>query len=270
MVPILEAAMFDELSTQVLSMNALVPNLFSPKSLTTHLLFSEVLSSNLFSAEFWTSEDVSIVIIVFLLPLTAGLLVSQRNPYYGLVLRGIVGAIASLVYALFGAADVALTEALVGTMLSITLYAIAVRSSMVVRIGVVADETEVILKPAQQDSLLQPLRQLLQRHYLRLEWQTYDDRSGAIAALNAQDIHATCFANTGSGTSSTSSDFPESVPTYHLHTHVQRLYTFMHSELSTDWVTLSYGKSYSDHLSGKSPRTEEFAAQSLHPTENET
>ena len=54
--------------------------------------------------------------IAVLLPLTAGMLVAQRNPYHALVIRGIVGAVAALVYALFGAADVALTEALVGTM----------------------------------------------------------------------------------------------------------------------------------------------------------
>ena len=77
-----------------------------------------------------TSDDVAIVIIVVLLPLTASLLVSQQNPYYALVIRGILGAIAALSYALLGAADVALTEALVGTMLSVTLYAIAIRSSM--------------------------------------------------------------------------------------------------------------------------------------------
>lgn len=77
-----------------------------------------------------TSDEVTIVIIVVLLPLTASVLIAQRNPYYALVIRGILGAIASLIYALLGAADVALTEALVGTMLSVTLYAIAIRSSM--------------------------------------------------------------------------------------------------------------------------------------------
>lgn len=77
-----------------------------------------------------SSKEIAIVIIVLLLPLVAGLLVFQKNPYYALVIRGILGAIASLIYALLGAADVALTEALVGTMLSVTLYAIAIRSSM--------------------------------------------------------------------------------------------------------------------------------------------
>lgn len=75
------------------------------------------------------SNDVVIIAIVALLPLTALLLVLQTNPYRALIMRGVLGAIAALTYALFGAADVALTEALVGTLLSMTLYAIAIRSS---------------------------------------------------------------------------------------------------------------------------------------------
>jgi len=70
------------------------------------------------------------VAIVALLPLTALLLVLQSNPYRALIVRGVLGAIAALTYALFGAADVALTEALVGTLLSMTLYAIAIRSTL--------------------------------------------------------------------------------------------------------------------------------------------
>lgn len=72
--------------------------------------------------------------ITALLPLTAVLLVSQSNPYQTLVLRGILGSVATLVYALLGAPDVAITEALVGTLLSTTLYAVALRSSMALRL----------------------------------------------------------------------------------------------------------------------------------------
>lgn len=82
------------------------------------------------------ASDLSLLLpITALLPLTAILLVAQSNPYQTLVLRGILGALAALVYALLGAADVALTEALVGTLLSTTLYAVALRSSMVLRLG---------------------------------------------------------------------------------------------------------------------------------------
>ncbi len=86
--------------------------------------------------------DSYIYVVVALLPLAACMLVFQVDPYHALVIRGILGAVAALVYAVLGAADVALTEALVGTMLAITLYAIAVRSSMSMRLGVVTDPGE--------------------------------------------------------------------------------------------------------------------------------
>ncbi|MEB3184535.1 MAG: hydrogenase subunit MbhD domain-containing protein [Cyanobacteriota bacterium] len=72
--------------------------------------------------------------ITALFPLTAILLVTQGNPYQTLVLRGILGSVATLLYALLGAPDVALTEALVGTLLSTTLYAVALRSAMALRL----------------------------------------------------------------------------------------------------------------------------------------
>ena len=120
------------------------------------------------------TEDFYIVAIAALLPLTACMLVFQVNPYHALVIRGILGAIAALVYALFGAADVALTEALVGTMLSITLYAVAVRSSLIMRVGVLGDpsnetpeadavsaETPAHTSPSEQ--LLSAIRKMLRK-----------------------------------------------------------------------------------------------------------
>ena len=56
-------------------------------------------------------NDFYLYVITALLPLSAGLTVLQVNPYHALVIRGILGAVAALVYAMFGAADVALTEA---------------------------------------------------------------------------------------------------------------------------------------------------------------
>ena len=72
--------------------------------------------------------------IAALLPLVAVLMVSQSNPYQTLPLRGAFGSVAMLLYGLLGAPDVALTEAMVGTLLSTTLYVIALRSSMTLRI----------------------------------------------------------------------------------------------------------------------------------------
>jgi len=109
------------------------------------------------------TDDLALLLpITALLPLTAILLVGQSNPYQTLVLRGILGAVAALIYALLGAADVALTEALVGTLLSTTLYAVALRSSMVLRLGCHDPE-------AMPANLAQQLRRWLEPWSLRLE-----------------------------------------------------------------------------------------------------
>jgi putative multicomponent Na+:H+ antiporter subunit B len=110
--------------------------------------------------------------ITALLPLTAILLVGQSNPYQTLVLRGILGAVAALIYALLGAADVALTEALVGTLLSTTLYAVALRSSMVLRLG--CQDPDAMPSPLQQQ-----LRRWLEPSSLRLELVPLPAAAGA-------------------------------------------------------------------------------------------
>lgn len=121
--------------------------------------------------------------ITALLPLTAILLVGQSNPYQSLVLRGILGAVAALIYALLGAADVALTEALVGTLLSTTLYAVALRSSMVLRLGCRDPQS---LPPA----LLDQLRRWLEPASLRLELVAQPVRSSDVnSAPESADLH---------------------------------------------------------------------------------
>ena len=108
-------------------------------------------------------------IIVALLPLTSLMLVCQTNPYQALVVRAILGAVAALVYAVLGGADVALTEALVGTMLAVTLYVIAVRSSLVMRLGVVAEEKSATDGNNRFSDELEDIKKAIARHYLRLE-----------------------------------------------------------------------------------------------------
>ena len=49
--------------------------------------------------------EIYVYVIVALLPLSAIVLVVQSNPYRVLIIRGILGAVAALVYALLGAAD---------------------------------------------------------------------------------------------------------------------------------------------------------------------
>lgn len=131
------------------------------------------------------------IAIALLLPVTAGMVVTQVNPYHALVIRGILGAVAALVYALMGAADVALTEALVGTMLSITLYAIAVRSSLSLRLGILAPVAET--PSPQWPQLLSHLRQAIRPCHLRLELVPYPTPEALKAALEAKDIHVLCW-----------------------------------------------------------------------------
>ncbi len=174
------------------------------------------------------TDDFYVIVITALLPLTAGLLVLQKNPYHALVIRGILGAIAAMVYALFGAADVALTEALVGTMLSITLYAVAVRSSMSMRIGVLKpdsdqpDRTESAspsLRGQLSEKLFSDLAQVLNKHHMRIELSSYPTRSALEAAIAAKKIHAAYGLSNGS---------PET-----LTVRVQRLYHILQAELPT-------------------------------------
>lgn len=134
--------------------------------------------------------DSYIYAIMLLLPLAAAMVIVQGNPYQALIMRGILGSVAALVYAMLGGADVALTEALVGTMLAITLYAVAVRSSLVMRLGVIQSE-------GRQDSLhwrsfLDYLRATLKRYQLRLDLVSYPDGEALQQALENKDVHGIC------------------------------------------------------------------------------
>ncbi|PSB57005.1 DUF4040 domain-containing protein [Chamaesiphon polymorphus] len=177
--------------------------------------------------------DPYIYAIVALLPIAALMLVLQSNPYNALILRGILGAIAALIYSILGAADVALTEALMGTLLSISLYAIAVRSSMVVRLGILSDETTL-------DSPLERLRQryiddlrtIFSKHYLRLELVPYQDLPTLRQALLDRDIHTTIALNPAHIEDSTP-------PPVEIATRISSLYDMMHPQLPSD-TNLTY------------------------------
>ncbi|MGK7929889.1 MAG: DUF4040 domain-containing protein [Microcystaceae cyanobacterium] len=135
-----------------------------------------------------------LIIIVALLPLAAGVLLIQANPFHALVIRGVLGALSALVEAILGAADVALTEALVGTLLAITLYAIAVRSSMVMRLAVLEESITEIDEEFKQ--LTQKLRQILNKHFLRLEFVSYNNLDALEEAFSHQEVHGFCLLNT--------------------------------------------------------------------------
>ncbi|MGD1849393.1 MAG: DUF4040 domain-containing protein [Cyanophyceae cyanobacterium] len=208
--------------------------------------------------------DWDLAAITALLPIAAVMTVLQKNPYHALVVRGILGAIAALVYALLGAADVALTEALVGTMLAITLYAVAVRSSLVLKLGIIAPvdlpeisiengsqngqqngETEDLVHPVSQPledmfnlihsfedppelkPLLADLRVFCDRHSLRLELHPMPDRQALDYAMETKEVHGVALLNGDSA-----------AHPYSVTVRVDRLYELMQTELNPAIATL--------------------------------
>lgn len=196
-------------------------------------------------------------VIVALLPLVSLMLVFQTNPYQALVVRAILGAVAALVYAVLGGADVALTEALVGTMLAITLYVVAVRSSLVVRLGVLKE-----MKTKENDfpELIASFRKVAQQHYLKLEIVEYQDLTALKQGLLDKEVHATCIEqeNTTTDNDTLKSDltgrsarmganplFVETTPTnaeqiYKIAIRVRRLFEIWQQELIFPETILEY------------------------------
>lgn len=182
--------------------------------------------------------DNSIYIIVALLPLTALALVFQVNPYQALVIRAILGAVAALVYAVLGGADVALTEALVGTMLGVTLYVVAVRSSLVMRLGILQNEAETEGYFAE---LIAKIRKVINQHYLRLEITEYSNLSALETALQTKEVHAICTTHEQeeypSQNGTTVLDVKQ---TYHTKIRVRRLFEILQKELVFPETSLTY------------------------------
>lgn len=144
------------------------------------------------------NPDLFIYIIVALLPLSAFLLVIQVNPYDALVVRCTMGAIAALVYAILGAGDVALTEALMGTLLAISLYVIAVRSSLVMRLGVLKEDLLTISNSENESifsSLIEDVKSIISKYYLRLELIKYKDKTSLENALTSKDVHGILYSD---------------------------------------------------------------------------
>ncbi len=195
--------------------------------------------------------DSYVYVIVALLPLAAFMLTVQVNPYNALVIRGILGAVAALVYAVLGAADVALTEALVGTMLAITLYTVAVRSSLVMRLGVLKDGLLEAESKAQSDTgyaqasqrplaqLIADLRTIASKHHLRLELVPYPDPQSLNQALMQKEIHATCIQRSPRDNRDLTAHKSEQQP-YHTVTRIRRLYDILQTELSSPVTSLTY------------------------------
>lgn len=185
--------------------------------------------------------DLYIYLIAALLPLSAAMVVIQRNPFYALIMRGILGAIAALTYTMLGAADVALTEALVGTLLAVMLYAVAVRSSLLFKLGVLeenAGESEPIMVseneneavPGKQQSfqqLIDDLRHVFSKHYLRLELVPFTNRQALQRALLDKEVHATCIPRSAGGEPQ---DTDRATP-YQTEIRVRRVYDILREEM---------------------------------------
>jgi putative multicomponent Na+:H+ antiporter subunit B len=177
-------------------------------------------------------NDTYLYVIIALLPLAACMVVFQVNPYHALVIRGILGAVAAMVYAILGAPDVALTEALVGTMLAITLYAVAVRSSLVMRLGLVKNEAD---EEQHFGQLIDDLRAIFRKRQMRLELVPYPNTQALERALMDKEVHATCVRRKqDDATSKDEKQF------YHTAIRVKRIYEIMQTELTSPVAILSY------------------------------
>lgn len=180
-------------------------------------------------------NDTYLYVIIALLPLAACMVVFQVNPYHALVIRGILGAVAAMVYAVLGAPDVALTEALVGTMLAITLYAVAVRSSLVMRLGLLQDETN---DEHHFGQLMDDLRRIFRKRQMRLELVPYPNTQALQRALMDKEVHGTCVRREyADPDQATSEDENQS---YHTAIRVKRIYDIMQTELASPATILSY------------------------------
>lgn len=180
------------------------------------------------------NDNSYIYIIIALLPLAAFMVVSQSNPYNALVIRGILGALAALIYTILGAADVALTEALVGTLLAITLYAIAVRSSLLMRVGVLQDESHKADDNFHFDKLMNELRTIFGKRYMRVEVVPYTNTQALHRALMEKEVHATCVRPEQDEREGTMHE------PYHTKIRIQRIYDIMQIELSSPVTSLAY------------------------------
>jgi putative multicomponent Na+:H+ antiporter subunit B len=212
------------------------------------------------------SYDGYVYAIAVLLPISASMLVFQANPYHALITRGILGAVSALVYTILGAADVALTEALVGAFLATMLYAIAVRSSLVLRLGVIeeiaiAHELEAEFnkidnpfiqldeqsEPSKQSpdtpenlklsisnfgQLVNALKVTFSKYYMRVELVPHENETDLEKALIDKSVHAILH----------SSEHQEDVNTksYKIEIRLSRLYEIMQADPALSNIQLTY------------------------------
>ena len=111
--------------------------------------------------------------IELILPVLGLLLIRTESPIRGLIYRSFLGSIAALIYAVVGAPDVALTEVLVGTLLSAILYIITIRACYTILI--VVPENFII-----SDQLCQQVSEIFNELHLQVKYlkQDFDAHAG--------------------------------------------------------------------------------------------
>ena len=102
-----------------------------------------------------------------LLPVLGLLLIQSESPITSLIYRSFLGSIAALIYALIGAPDVALTEVMVGTLLSSLIYIVTIRSCYTVVI--IIDRSS-----PPDDSLKSSLKLIFSELHLKVVYQEED------------------------------------------------------------------------------------------------
>ena len=99
-----------------------------------------------------------------ILPFLGILLIRSESPINSLIYRSFLGSIAALIYAVVGAPDVALTEIMVGTLLSSLIYIVTIRSCYT--IVIIVDKAS----PPQAD-LKNCLKEVFAELHLRIVYQ---------------------------------------------------------------------------------------------------
>jgi len=99
-----------------------------------------------------------------ILPFLGILLSRSESPINSLIYRSFLGSIAALIYAVVGAPDVALTEIMVGTLLSALIYIVTIRSCYT--IVIIVDKAS----PPQAD-LKNCLKEVFSELHLRIVYQ---------------------------------------------------------------------------------------------------
>ena len=117
-------------------------------------------------------------------------------------------------------------------------YAVTVRSSLVLRLGVIEEGTESDAIPNDKTAghfkqLIEDIRTVFQKRHMRLELVPYATTQALERALMEKEVHAACSPQDQLEHSG------EAQP-YHTAIRVRRVYDIMQTELSSPGTTLTY------------------------------